>query len=144
MTPYKTRLQLRRGILPPRLPRVPSDKSLVEYINQNGIAPGPVKLVQFQAALQLRSTPPLLSQDGTGEEAIAQVKLFDPCGSATWYLTEWDGEEEAFGYVTGLGRDEWGSIPLGELSHVLGRFGIGIEIDVWFLPAPLKTVLQHD
>jgi hypothetical protein len=144
MTPYKTRLHLRRGILPPQLPHVSSDQSLVEYINQNGIAPGPVKLVQFQAALQLRSTPPLLSQEGTGNEAIAYVKLFDPCGGATWYLTEWDREEEAFGYVTGLGCDEWGSIPLGELAQVPGRFGIGIEIDVWFIPAPLKTVLRHD
>jgi len=112
---------------------------LSDYLSQNGVRPGPRKLAQFQQALRLRSTPALYAQDGKGDEAVIHVKLFDPGGSATWYLTEWDGEREAFGFVTGLGFDEHGYVALEELAHVAGRFGIGIEIDTGFRPAPLKT-----
>jgi hypothetical protein len=130
------RRQIKTGQVPANLLLLPTE-SLMDYINQNGVRPGPVKLAQFRAALSLRGTPPLYSQEGKGDAAIVQVKLFDPCGSATWYLLEWDGQEEAFGYVTGLGCDEYGYVGLRELALVPGRFGIGIEIDTNLRPKVL-------
>jgi hypothetical protein len=110
---------------------------LREHICQDGVRPGPRKLAQFRQALQLRNTPALYSQEGQGDQAIVYVKLFDPCGGATWYLLEWDGQDEAFCWCEGLGTDEYGYLSLPELACVKGRFGIGIEIDTGFLPTPL-------
>jgi hypothetical protein len=76
-------------------------ETLERHIKQNGVRPGLQKLAQFKAALSLRGTPFLYSQDEKGEDAIAHVKIFDPCGRWTWYLTEWDGADEAFGLVGG-------------------------------------------
>jgi hypothetical protein len=105
--------------------------------DQTGLPPGERKLRMFQAALRARGTPALYTQEGRGDDATVFIKLFDPCGSATWHLLEWDGQEEAFGFVTGLHSDEHGYIPLRELAFVAGRLGIGIEIETGFLPTTL-------
>jgi hypothetical protein len=130
------RQQLKHGRLPAEV-RIQPTESLSEYIDQLGIGPGPVKLAQFKAALAMRGTPALCAQDGKADDAIVHVKLFDPCGSATWYLTEWDGQDEVFGFVTGLGTDELGYASLNELATLRGRLGIGIEIDTHFYPRSL-------
>jgi len=50
---------------------------------------------------------PLYSQEHI-KDPLVIAKLFDPCGSATWFLTEYDPIEKiAFGYVVGLLVDEW-------------------------------------
>ena len=77
------------------MPILSPTETLERHIDQNGVLPGPQKLAQFQQALRLRGTPPFYSQDGQGDEAIVYVKIFDPSGSWTWYLTEWDGAQEA-------------------------------------------------
>ena len=113
-------------------------ETLDRLINQNGVRPGARKLQQFKQALTLRGTPKLCAQDGKGDNAIAYVKIFDPCGSWTWYLTEWDGVgDETFGLVNGF-ELEWGYISLNELANVAGARGIGLEIDVWFLPKTMR------
>jgi Protein of unknown function (DUF2958) len=122
--------------------RLAPEESLADYIDQQGVGPGPVKLAQFRAAMILRGTPALYSQDGKGDDAIVCVKLFDPCGSASWYVWEWDGQEEAFGYVTGLGHNELGLLSLRELSEAPGPLGIGIEIDTLFHPMALSKVKE--
>jgi len=111
--------------------------------DQAGLPPGERKLRMFQAALRVRGTPALYTQEGKGDDAIVYVKLFDPCGSATWYLLEWDGQEEAFGFVTGLQHDEYGYVPLRELAFVAGRLGIGIEIETGFRPTTLGQFRNH-
>jgi len=79
---------------------------------------------------------------------IAYVKLFDPSGSWTWYLTEYserapDGTLNlAFGLVNGH-EPELGYIDLAELAHAKGRLGIGIEIDLHFRPQPLGQIRAH-
>lgn len=108
---------------------------------QNGVKPGEAKLAQFREVLRLRGTPPLYAQEGKGHDAIAHVKLFDPCGSWTWYLTEWDGTDEAFGLTCGHEK-ELGYVSLPELATVRGRLGIGIEIDMHWKPRPLNDC--HD
>ncbi len=117
-------------------------------INQNGVKPGPRKLAQFLQAFKLTETPKLYGNDNV-EDPIVRVKLFDPCGSATWFLTEFSELSEdgipnlAFGYVTGMGSDELGYIPIDELANLPGRFGIGIEIDVHFTPKPLSEIRKE-
>ena len=54
---------------------------------------------------------PLYSQEHE-KDPLVIAKLFDPTGSATWYLTEYDPVEKiAFSYVTGLVQDEFGYTP---------------------------------
>jgi hypothetical protein len=103
---------------------------------QNGIKPGSTKLAQFQEALKARQTPALYSQDGKGMAVIATVKLFDPSGRWTWYISEWDGDKCGFGLVDGL-EAELGYIDLECLANSRGRLGIGIEIDMHWTPRPL-------
>src|SRR6266487_5652898 len=99
------------------MPILNPTETLERHINQNGVLPGSQKLAQFQQALRLRGTPPLYSQDGQGDEAIVYVKIFDPSGSWTWYLTEWDGAQEAFGLVRG-NDCELGYVSLAELASL--------------------------
>jgi hypothetical protein len=106
---------------------------------QNGVKPGPKKLAQFIEVLQLTGTPALYAQDGKGDEALVHVKLFDPTGSWTWFITEFDPDENtAFGLVDGHDL-EVGYIDLNELANVSGRSGIGIEIDMHFKPQILGS-----
>lgn len=86
-------------------------QSLAELLNrkkpgagdgyQNGIRPGPVKLGQFRECCTLAGLPPLYSQENV-EDPLVLVKVFDPAGSWTWFLTEWDPDHNlAFGLVIG-------------------------------------------
>ena len=80
--------------------------------------------------------PPLAQgDDGDG---IARVKLFDPTGSWTWYLSEYDPESRrAFGRVHGQ-DDELGYIYMPELVDYRGQFGLPIERDLYWTPRPLS------
>jgi len=72
------------------------------------------------------------------------VKLFNPCGAATWLLTELDSEDPdiAFGLCDlGMGCAELGSVRISELESVRGPFGIGIERDIHWRPK--KTLLAY-
>jgi hypothetical protein len=115
---------------------IPATETLSRHINQNGVKPGVKKFNQFIQAMQLRGVPALYSQDGKGEQAFAYVKFFDPCGSWTWYASEFDGKDQCFGVVCGFER-ELGYFSLSELSRVQGAMGIGIEIDTYWTPKPL-------
>lgn len=63
------------------------------------------------------------------------VKLFDPCGAATWLISamESDDTDIMFGLCDlGMGFPELGSVRLSELESVRGRLGLGIERDLYF------------
>lgn len=63
------------------------------------------------------------------------VKFFDPCGAATWLMTQMDPDEPdiLFGLADlGLGCAEFGTVRLSELESVKGRLGLGIERDLYF------------
>lgn len=81
-------------------------------------------------AKDLKKLPPI---GATAEERdpMVWVKLFHP-RRGTWLLTEYDGKNEAFGYVMGLGGDELGYIPINELKR------IGVERDMHFKPMKLS------
>ncbi|QJB69859.1 DUF2958 domain-containing protein [Parasphingorhabdus halotolerans] len=77
---------------------------------------------------------PLYSQEKLADP-IVHCKLFHAYGSATWYLTEFDGQDIAFGYVTGMVADEWGYVAISELEALrIAKTIPRIECDVHFRP----------
>jgi hypothetical protein len=65
---------------------------------------------------------------------VPVVKLFDPCGAATWLITEMmpDGDT-LFGLCDlGFGCPELGYVSLAERARVKGPLGLGIERDLHF------------
>ena len=77
------------------------------------------------------------NQDGT-KEFKAVLKLFNPTGAGTWYLSELNPETNvAFGlcYIT---DKEYGYVDLNELENFKGALGLGIERDKFFTPKTLE------
>jgi len=73
------------------------------------------------------------NQDGT-KDFKAVIKLFDPTGSGTWYLSELDPNTNiAFG-LCDMGYAELGYVSLDELSTLKVKMGLGIERDLYFTP----------
>src|SRR3990167_4405695 len=68
------------------------------------------------------------------------VKFFNPAGAGTWLFTELDGDTLYGLCDPGLGSPELGYASLAEMSEFKGRFGLGIERDMWFTP---KFTLQE-
>ncbi|MGE0569718.1 MAG: DUF2958 domain-containing protein [Dehalococcoidia bacterium] len=86
--------------------------------------------------------PELYANDGKGLDAVAVVKFFYPRGAATWYVTEFDGDDLMFGLADmGFGFPELGYISLGELTEFRDRHGLGIERDLYWKPRPLSECL---
>jgi hypothetical protein len=98
----------------------------------------------MQKACRLQKVPfsdDNIDENGSTKDTTLRVKLFDPSGSFTWYVQEWDGSDICFGYVQGF-EGEWGSFSLKELSSIRGRMGIGIEVDTWFNPTPAQEITE--
>ncbi len=69
------------------------------------------------------------------KDPLVIAKFFNPTGAGTWYATEYDPESRMFfGFVSIFGdwNDEWGSFSLAELESYHGKFGLGIERDLYF------------
>lgn len=88
-----------------------------------------------------RKLPRLYECEKQGLDAVAQVKFFTPDGSWTWYATEYDGEDVFFGLVVGH-ETEMGYFSLSELLSVRGPLGLPIERDLYFIPKPLKELMN--
>ena len=89
-----------------------------------------------------KSIPVFYETEGV-EDPICAVKLFNPCGAGTWYIIEYDEEtNEAYGYVE-LGESELGYFSITELAAYKGRFGLGIERDLYFEPTPLSLIKKE-
>jgi hypothetical protein len=76
-----------------------------------------------------------LGRQEDSADPIVVAKFFNPTRAGTWYATEYDPESnEFFGYVSIFGDDcdEWGSFSLNELENYRGKFGLGIERDLYF------------
>lgn len=75
-----------------------------------------------------------IGNQSESKDPILIAKFFAPSGSATWYASEYDMETKiAFGYVTGLGHNEWGYFSITELESIkFPPFGLPIERDQWF------------
>ena len=95
---------------------------------------------------------PLYSQDGKGDEGLVWAKYFYPAGAYTLYVTEMEIrklvsvgmkqeiEGTIFGYVTGVDFPELGYTDMEELFAMRGRFGLGIERDMYFTPCTLGEI----
>ncbi len=67
------------------------------------------------------------------ENPLVIAKFFNPCGSGTWYATEYNPETNiCFGYVTGLFEDEWGTFSITELESIKLPFCLTMERDIYF------------
>ena len=95
--------------------------------------------MKLLTAADRRALPALYAQEHLGDEALAYVKFFNPCGAAVWYASEFDGGDTFFGLCDlGLGFPELGYFSLSELQSVRGPLGIGIEHDLYWKPRPLR------
>jgi hypothetical protein len=83
--------------------------------------------------------------NNTIDQSIVKVKLFNPMGAGTWYITAYNPEDKmAFGFVN-LGDAEMaelGYISIEELETLRLPLGMKIERDLWFSPMPLKDVME--
>lgn len=69
------------------------------------------------------------------EEVKVPLKLFNPAGAGTWYITEYDPEEKlAFGFANRGDPEmaELGYVSILELESLKLPFGLGIERDMHF------------
>lgn len=99
--------------------------------------------MKLLTAANRKALPALYSQENVADP-IVHVKFFNPCGAATWYATEFDGEDIFFGWADLGWGGELGNFSLSELAGIKLRFGLGIERDMHFTPAPLSTVTKED
>lgn len=79
-------------------------------------------------------------------DPIVIAKFFNPTGAGTWYATEYDPNDKIFfGYVSIFGdwNDEWGSFSLDELESYRGKFGLGIERDLYFVEKKISEVAPN-
>lgn len=90
--------------------------------------------------LALRSKiPKLYSTDGKKDKKV-WAKYFSPYSQYTLYVVEFDGKDTLFGYVTGMGSNEWGYSSLKEISSASrGRLPL-VERDKWFTPKMFSKV----
>ena len=80
-----------------------------------------------------------------GADHLPVVKLFNPCGAATWIITEMMADGDTlFGLCDlGFGSPELGTVSLAEIESVKGPLGLGIERDLYFEPHfPLSVYVE--
>tara|TARA_A100001515_G_C4539662_1_gene199777 strand:+ start:660 stop:953 length:294 start_codon:yes stop_codon:yes gene_type:complete len=74
------------------------------------------------------------------KKLFAEVKLFNPTGLGTWWLSELDPETNvAFG-IAEIQEKEYGYVSIDELKEFKGSFGLPIERDLYFKPVPLDDL----
>ena len=99
-----------------------------------------MKLMTKEITKQAQKQYPL----GNSYEQKIVAKFFDPTGSYTWYLMNQDPEDPD--YLWGIVRGhevETGSFLLSDLTGYKGRFGLGIERDLYFKPMIAKDCLDR-
>jgi len=86
--------------------------------------------------------PKLYSQENNPDPTIL-VKFFSPYSQAVWYVTEFDGRDQMFGWADlGFGEGELGYISLSELEGA-NRNGLPlVERDISFRPIPLSKITK--
>ena len=76
-----------------------------------------------------------------GLDAPVLVKVFNPTGAGTWWITGYDPETRlATGAVTLGYEPEVGDFSMEELVDIRARFGLPLERDLYWTPVPLEAV----
>lgn len=95
-----------------------------------------MKLITKAIAAQLPAL--YANEDKKAEDVKVPLKLFNPAGAGSWFITEYNPEDElAFGFVDlghGPGCAELGYISIEELRSVKLPFGLSIERDLHWNP----------
>ena len=97
----------------------------------------PMKLVTKEIETKL-----LENGQNRGEDHVPVLKIFNPCGAATWLFTELDEDRDTlFGLCDlGFGFPELGYASLSELGAVKNPLGLRLERDCYFTPThPLSV-----
>ena len=90
-----------------------------------------------------RKFPKLYANEGKEAYQVKIIaKFFDPCGSWTWYATEFDDKDLFYGFVRGF-ENEHGYFSLSELESVKGPLGLGIERDLYFGDHTLAEAIER-
>lgn len=90
---------------------------------------------------ELRQRFEMIGQQSEDLNPIIITKFFDPMGSGTWYVSEYEADTNiCFGYVTGLGHNEWGYFSITELEAIERPFGMKIERDICFKESRFKDL----
>lgn len=76
----------------------------------------------------IRSQIPKLYGQEESKDPTVYAKLYTPASSLTFFITEFDGEDIAFGYTINDGEGELGYISIRELEEVTHNIPI-IELD---------------
>ena len=83
-----------------------------------------------------------IGRQENSRDPIVVAKFFNPTGAGTWYATEYYPDERLFfGYAV-IQVGEWGYFSLDELESYRGRFGLGIERDLYWDETPASEVLE--
>jgi len=102
---------------------------------------GKHKLITKEIAAKL---PDLYAMDSKDPKDVPVVlKLFNPTGIGTWYITEANLEDGVCFGLCVLHEAELGYVSLAELTEFKGRFGLGIERDERF-SATLAEVMASE
>lgn len=96
-----------------------------------------MKLLTKAIEAQLRKNAELnkkIKHKPSAKDFKPVLKVFNPCGGATWLFTELDEDGDTlFGLCDlGMGEPELGYVSLKEISEVKNRLGLGMERDRWF------------
>jgi hypothetical protein len=91
----------------------------------------------IRAADRLPST----AEARAAEDPMLVVKLFDPTGSASWYIAGYDPSTRNATGVAHLHEIEAGDFSMAELVALRGRFGLPLERDLYWSPTPMSEVL---
>tara|TARA_R110000823_G_scaffold25855_1_gene76014 strand:- start:1848 stop:2168 length:321 start_codon:yes stop_codon:yes gene_type:complete len=80
---------------------------------------------------------------GYGEHNKPYLKLFNPCGAATWLLSEYDSKQRMFFGLCdlGIGSPELGYVSLDELLQIRLPMGLKIERDMSWEPE--HTLIEY-
>ena len=79
-------------------------------------------------------------QDGT-KTFRAELKLFNPTGIGTWYISELNPETNmAFG-LCDIFEQEFGYVSIDELQSMKLPYGLGIERDKFFIPKDFQDII---
>ena len=83
-------------------------------------------------------------QDENNEDAV--LKLFNPCGAATWLITQMEPEGDIMWGLAdlGFGCVEYGTISLSEVEAVTLPWGLKIERDLHFNGAKISDWSDKD
>lgn len=92
---------------------------------------------QNKPAYRYIRTTDNLPVDSRGQDLIAKVKLFNPTGPGTWYITAYDPATRIAQGAASIHEFEYGDFWMGELVEFRGRFGLPIERDLHWTPRPL-------